>query len=217
MTTDRAYLPAAGHDWALPLYDAFTDVLGAGREREALMARAELRSGHRVLDLGCGTGTMVAELGRGQQGIDVVGIDPDPLALLRAHRKAALIGAVVTLDRGFADALPYPDASFDRVLSSFMFHHLEPEQRAPALREVARVLKPGGRLHLLDFTAPEPGDGWQLLSVLHRSERLRDNDAAAVLELCRRAGLVDARVEYRRANRLFTVASWCATAPAHTA
>lgn len=217
MTTERAYLPAAGHDWALPLYDAFTRALGAGREREALIERAEIRSGQRVLDLGCGTGTLVAELGRGQQGIDVVGVDPDAKALLIAHRKAAQLGAVVSLDRGFADALPYPDASFDRVLSSFVFHHLEPSDRAAALREVARVLKPGGRLHLLDFAAPDPADGWQLMRVFHRHDRLRDNTDAAVLEVFRRAGLVDAHAEYRHANRLFTVASWCATAPQRAA
>lgn len=211
MTTERAYLPAAGHDWALPLYDVLTRVLGAGREREALIERAEIRSGHRVLDLGCGTGTLVVELGRGQQGIDVVGVDPDPKALLLAHRKAAQLGAVVSLDRGFADALPYPDASFDRVLSSFAFHHIPGEQREASLREVARVLKPGGRLHLLDFVASDPHGPWQVFRMFHRA--LHDNTESEIVRLLTRGGLVDAHVEHRRSNRVFTVACWRATAP----
>jgi ubiquinone/menaquinone biosynthesis C-methylase UbiE len=57
----------------------------------------------------------------------------------------------VRFDRGFADALDYPDASFDRVFSSFMFHHLAREEKEATLRAVRRVLKPGGSLHLLDF------------------------------------------------------------------
>ncbi|HWB78033.1 MAG TPA: methyltransferase domain-containing protein [Nannocystaceae bacterium] len=215
MTTERAYLPAAGHDWALPLYDAFTRVLGAGREREALIERAEIRSGQRVLDLGCGTGTLVVELGRGQQGVDVVGVDPDAKALLLAHRKAARAGAVVSLDRGFADALPYPDASFDRVLSSFMFHHIPEAQRETSLREVARVLKPGGRVHLLDFAASDPQGPWQVFRMFHRA--LHGNTEPEMLRLLARAGLVDASVEYRRANRLFTAVSWRATAPRRVA
>ena len=67
-------------------------------------------------------------------------------------------GRLHQLDQGFADALPYPDASFDRVLSSFMFHHLSRDVKEKTLREARRVLKPGGRFHMVDF-APAGASG----------------------------------------------------------
>ena len=72
-------------------------------------------------------------------------------ALARARAKAERAGLEIAFEQGFGDALPFADASFDRALSSFMFHHLPAEQKPAVLRELLRVLRPGGRLHLLDF------------------------------------------------------------------
>jgi ubiquinone/menaquinone biosynthesis C-methylase UbiE len=73
----------------------------------------------------------------------------------------------VQLDRGYADRLPYADASVDRVLSAFMLHHLPPDQQQAALREARRVLVPGGRLHLIDFDGGRPTPP-RALRLLHR-------------------------------------------------
>jgi len=175
--TQRVYLPAAGKDWALPFYDPLVKLLGADSARLELLEQANLRPGDRVLDIGCGTGTLVALIKRRYPPVEVVGIDPDPKALARAAKKIKKAGAAVQLDRGFADELPYADESFDRVVSSFMFHHLEAGNREKTLREVRRVLRPGGSLHLLDFASME-GRGHHGFGAHLHSRRMKDNSFA---------------------------------------
>lgn len=139
----RTFLPAAGKDWLLPFYDPVVKLLGGDAARKILMDEADLRTGQRVLEVGCGTGTLVLMMKRAHIGIEVVGIDPDPKALARARIKTAQAGVTGQFDQGFADGLPYRDGSFDRVLSSFMFHHLPTAEKGKFLAQVNRVLKTG--------------------------------------------------------------------------
>jgi ubiquinone/menaquinone biosynthesis C-methylase UbiE len=185
--SQRTYLPAAGRDWTLPFYDPLVKLLGGDVARQTLLDQATLSSTHRVLDIGCGTGTMLMLMKRLYPLVDVVGLDPDPKALTRARKKAARAGASIRLDQGFADELPYPDASFDRVVSSFMFHHLRTQDRQKTLSEVRRVLKPGGSLHLLDFKGAEAQEGGWLTRWIHSSHRLKDNSAGRILTLMHNA------------------------------
>src|SRR5215510_9749929 len=120
--SQRTYLPAAGRNLFLPLYDLIAKLLGADGARQALFELASLRSGDRVLDIGCGTGTFAKVLKQRYPGVEVTGLDPDPKALARARHKAEQARVSVRFDQGFADSLEYPDASFDAVFSSFMFH-----------------------------------------------------------------------------------------------
>jgi ubiquinone/menaquinone biosynthesis C-methylase UbiE len=173
--SQRPFVPGMGLDWLLPLYDPLTRLLGLNRTRRDLLLRADLQPGHRVLDIGCGTGSLVVLAKQLFPDVDVVGIDPDDKALSRAVRKARRAGAHIELHRGFADALNYPDASFDRVLSSFMFHHLNRREKERTAREIRRVLKADGALHLLDFGP-------------HAHHRLADNDEGTILSLLRDAG-----------------------------
>ena len=188
-----SYLPAAGHHWALPLYDLIVKLLGGNPTRAELVRQGALRPSQRVLEIGCGTGSLLLEIKRSHPEVDAVGLDPDPKALERARRKANRVGLSIQLDRGLADALPYPDASFDRVFSSFMFHHLPAENREPSLREVRRVLKPGGSLHLLDFAGAGTNGHGSFTRLLHASHRLEDNTETRLLALIRQAGFADAR------------------------
>jgi ubiquinone/menaquinone biosynthesis C-methylase UbiE len=166
-TEARPYLPGMGRDWLLPLYDPFTRLIGAGAAHRQLADQAGLGSAQRVLEIGCGTGNLALLVKRTCPRLEVTGLDPDPRALARAGRKARRSGLALRLDRGFADQLPYPDASFDRVLSSLMFHHLDAGQRAASLREVRRVLRPGGSLHLMDMS----GDGHHLHGLTRLARR----------------------------------------------
>jgi len=215
--TRKTYLPAAGRDWMLPLYDPFMRLFGGDSTRTALIDQAGLRPGHRVLDIGCGTGTLVALIKRLHPQVDVVGLDPDPKALARARRKAERSGAPVRFDQGYSDDLPYPDASFDRVLSSFMFHHLEPGVKDATLREVRRVLKPGGSLHLLDFGGPSSGAHGVLAHLFHSSRRLKGNFDGGIVALMARGGLANAREVSHRATLFGPVAYSRAEAPAPAA
>lgn len=183
----RTYLPAAGRDWALALYDPIVSLLGIGPTRRRLIEQAAIQPGQRVLEIGCGTGSLSLLIKQLYPGADVTGLDPDPKALARARAKRG--ADTIHFDRGFSDALPYPDASFDRVFSSFMFHHLKPAEREPTLREVRRALKPGGSLHLVDFAGHEHESGGALTRLFHSHQQLRDNVADRVLGLMSQAGL----------------------------
>jgi ubiquinone/menaquinone biosynthesis C-methylase UbiE len=177
----QGYLPAAGRDRFLPLYDPLTRLLGFQAAIRPLIAQAQLAPGMHVLDLGCGTGTVAVRVATEHPGVKMTGLDPDPLALARASRKAARARVSIAFERGFGEQLPYADRTFDRVLSSMMFHHLRKEVRAAVLSEIHRVLRPGGRLELLDFAG---GAHTGLAQLLHGNHL----DAAAEDRLIRRMG-----------------------------
>jgi SAM-dependent methyltransferase len=153
---DREYLPAMGRATLLPLYDPFTRLLGVRDAHWRLVAQAGIEPGATVLEIGCGTGNLLLLAAHAVPGATLIGLDPDPAVLSLAGRKARRAGVTLRLDRGYADRLPYPDGSVDRVLSAFMLHHLPHDQQQAALREVHRVLTPGGRLHRLDHDGSPP-------------------------------------------------------------
>ena len=200
----RSYVPAAGHHWSLPLYDPIVKLLGGDSARRVLIDQAALQPGFRVLEVGCGTGSLLLAIKRTEPRVDVTGLDPDPEALARARRKAEAASIAIGLDRGFSDGLPYPDASFDRVFSCFMLHHLTgAEEKLQTLREIRRVLRPGGRLHLLDFAQRASGAGG-LAGRLHSHGQMRDNVESRLLTFMNDAGL-SGPVATRRAKMFFVL------------
>src|SRR5260370_41791304 len=104
LQSQRTYLPAAGRDSLLPLYDLMTKLMGADRARRRLLDLAQIRSGHRVLDVGCGTGTLTIQLKRLNPETDVVGLNPYPKALARAKRKAVRTADSIQFDDGVGAA-----------------------------------------------------------------------------------------------------------------
>ena len=189
----KSFLPAAGHDLFLPLYDPLVSLMGGDRARKELIEQANIGPDQRVLDIGCGTGTLVVLLKRKYPTAQIVGLDPDPKALRRAKSKVKRASVSVQLDQGFADELPYEKGVFDRVLSSFMFHHLEEQDREKMLREVLRVLKPAGSFHLLDFAGDEDGSQGRWGRLVNSHARLKDNSQQRILQLMRRAGFANAQ------------------------
>ena len=187
---ERPFLPGMSRHWLLPLYDPLTQLLGVRRVHRRLLDQAGVRPAQRVLEIGCGTGNLLLTAKRIQPAAIVVGMDPDLTALARAQRKARRRGLAVQLDRGYADELPYGDDSVDVVLSSFMLHHVPTDRREPAMREVRRVLRPGGALHLLDIGgATGPPDGW-IARRAHRHGPAQEN-GGGIPDLLRRAGFLD--------------------------
>jgi len=191
---NHSYLPAAGLDILLPFYDPLVKLLGADRARRKLFEQASVEPDHRVLDIGCGTGTFAVAIKAWMPDVEVVGLDPDPKALARSRRKAERAGVSLRFDQGFANALPYSDTSFDRVFSSLMFHHLAHDAKLATLREVRRVLKPRGSLHLLDFEHEGAHSHNPLARWLHASERMQDNSCEQILTWMKEAGLIEPRV-----------------------
>ena len=154
-TESRGYLPALRFPALTRVYDPVVRATTReGRFKEMLVEQAAAEPGQRVLDLGCGTGTLAIQVKQRQPGAEVIGLDADPAMLERGRSKASEAGADVQLDEGYSTELPYEDASFDRVLSTLFFHHLDPEPKRQTAREIARVLRKGGELHVADWGAP---------------------------------------------------------------
>jgi ubiquinone/menaquinone biosynthesis C-methylase UbiE len=209
----RPFLPAAGHDWLLPFYDPLSKLLGVDAVRHALLDQAGLRPGDRVLDLGCGTGSLAVLIKRLHPSAEVVAIDPDPNALARARRKAARAGVQIRFDQGYADALGYPDGVFDRIFSSMMLHHLGDDERERSLRESRRVLRPGGRLELLDLLDPTTHGNSRAGWLFHANHRLKGNVEPIILALLAEAGFVEAKKLGERGMALGRAGFFQATAP----
>jgi ubiquinone/menaquinone biosynthesis C-methylase UbiE len=141
-------------DALIPVYDRlFTVVMGNANEvfRERVLDRTAPRNGERLLDAGCGTGMTVLRIAERFPECAVHGVDISPNMIAVARRHAAQKGLMAEFRVGSITALPYPDAAFDVVITNIMFHHLDLAEKRRAVREVARVLKDGGRYVSAEF------------------------------------------------------------------
>ncbi|MGF6885348.1 ubiquinone/menaquinone biosynthesis C-methylase UbiE [Nocardia sp. GAS34] len=207
------YLPAAGSDLMLPAFDLISRLFGTPALHDRLIEQAELEPGHRVLEIGCGTGNLVLKAKRAQPDAEVTGSDPDPKALARAERKAHGLSGI-RFERGYAQELPYPDQEFDRVLSALMLHHIPTEIKAAAIAEAFRVLRPGGRLHLLDFGGDStPADGF-LARQIQRSHAVAGNLGDSIPQLLKSAGFDYTLISSTPHRHMGRVVCYRATRPA---
>jgi ubiquinone/menaquinone biosynthesis C-methylase UbiE len=188
--TNEEYIPALSYRFLTPFYDFIQKyIVRDVRYKTRLIEQADIQPGQHVLDLGCGTGTLAIMMKQTQQSADVVGLDADPDMLKVAKYKSSQLHAPVKFDVGFTNKLPYPDASFDRILSSIMIHHLKTPDKETTAREVFRVLKPGGQLHIIDFGKPYTWYGKLLGPFLHGFEEANDNIDGRLPEIFGAPGL----------------------------
>ena len=169
--------------WAW-LYDAVVRVISFGRDRALRGWTADLaaiRPGETVLDVGCGTGdlTLEAQARAGAAG-RVYGLDAAPEMIAVARRKAAQRKQAVDFRVGLIEATGLPAGSCDVVLSSLMMHHLPDDLKRRGLAECRRVLKPGGRLVVVDFMASAEGGHGAGAGWLHPAPRSGAHDLAAM-------------------------------------
>lgn len=212
------YLPALRFQRLTPLFDRVVQTTMREKTfKRSLVEQADLQPNQRVLDLGCGTGTLAILVKEREPRCDVSGVDADPEILEIARRKASDAGVDVDFESGLSTELPYDAGSFDRVLSTLFFHHLMPEDKRKTLAEIRRVLRPGGQLHVADFTVPvDPLQrllSWQV-RVFDGVERTRENFTGRLPALVAETGL-DRVTEHRRLRTgMGTLALFSASGPA---
>jgi len=146
--------------WA-PYYDLVMKVLTLGRERRLRQLEVDLssaRAGDKVLEVGCGTGTLTLAVAKrvGADGM-VHGVDIAPEMVQVASRKNVRAGSPATFQVGRIDRLPFPDAMFDVVICSFMIFHMPDEVRRRGLREIFRVLRADGTFLVADMAQADLG------------------------------------------------------------
>jgi ubiquinone/menaquinone biosynthesis C-methylase UbiE len=212
--TAGTYLPALRFRSLTRFYDPF--IRRTTREdsfKPRLLEQAAIGDGDRVLDLGCGTGTLAVMAKQASPGAEVTGLDADPEVLEQATEKAKRAEVAIAFRQGMSNELPYEDASFDRVLSSLFFHHLSGADKRTTLAEVTRVLKPRGELHVADFgraSDPVMLGIFTVLRLFDGLENTRDNAAGRLPQLFEEAGLVDATEHDRFRTAFGTLALYSA-------
>jgi len=174
MNNSSKYIPALHFKWLTPLYDPLLKwVMQEETFKRKLIDQAGIQPSMKVLDLGCGTGTLTLMLKRAMPNAIVTGLDADPQVLDLAREKSR--GIEIQWDQGLASSLPYPDSSFDRIVTSLVIHHLTQDDKRRAFKEMYRVLKPHGELHVLDFGAPHSSLARFMTSYMRRLEEVTDN------------------------------------------
>jgi ubiquinone/menaquinone biosynthesis C-methylase UbiE len=185
--------------------------------KRKLLAQARLDGDLDTLDLGSGTGTLAIWAKQEHPALRVRGLDGDPAIIEQARRKAAKACVDVGFDEGLSYALPYEDASFDRVLSSLFFHHLVLRDKRRTIEEIARVLRAGGELHVADWGEPRSlpqKAGALAIRRFDGDEPTRDNLAGRLPELFELGGLEDVQERDRIAAPLGVVSLYSARRPA---
>lgn len=159
------YIPALKFHWMTKLYDP---LIGLGMQEKKLkghlLRQAKLFPHQRILDVGCGTGTLTRMLKEAQPEATIIGLDADPEILEVAEEKAHRDRLDIRFQQGWAQDLPFEEAQLDSVFSTLLFHHLPLKEKQQTLSEIYRVLAPGGFISILDFD--RPNNGWMRLAFL---------------------------------------------------
>lgn len=154
MPSDLTYTPAAGHHWLTPIYDFGVAALTRERRwRNALVAQVRPRAGDVIVDVGCGTGSLLVLLGNAAPSARLTGIDPDPAVVARARKKVTAAGVTAELHIGFARqaAELLAGRPSTKIVSSLVFHQVPMEEKVAALAAMYAALGASGEVHIADY------------------------------------------------------------------
>ena len=206
----KKFTPPLAYDVLTPLYDGVINLLAYGKAfKRMTLELSEIADGEKVLDVGCGSGTLLIEAKTRYPNSDFVGIDPDKKILRFAERKLEQAGVRARLVQGFAQELPFPAASFDLVISTLIFHHLSSPVKIEATREIYRILKEKGRFLLADFGKPNStlnGLFLHLGSIFDGRANMKDNIEGKLPLLLQETGFKVKELEARYRSVQFWLA-----------
>ncbi|MEK6742943.1 MAG: class I SAM-dependent methyltransferase [Nitrospirota bacterium] len=140
-----------------------------------LVEQGRVEKGQRVLDLGCGTAALAVLIKKTHPGADVIGIDGDRNILDVAKAKTRKQDVSIPLFDSRVFDLPCSDSYFDRVFASMLFYHLAMKEKILAAKEIYRILKPGGELHVADFGMPRNALMACIARITRHFEEVDDN------------------------------------------
>src|ERR1043166_9709684 len=210
------FVSALSHYLLTPLYDSVIRwTMPELRIKREMVRQLRIRTGHRVLDLGCGTATLTLLAKKTHPNASVVGLDGDAKILAIASKKAKEAGLEISLDEGMAFHLPFADASYDRVMSSLVFHHMTRVNKTKTLLEAYRVLRAGGELHIADYGKPQN----LLMAIASLPGRLLDGKTSAdnvkglLPEFIRQAGFLEVYESARFSSAFGTVSLYSGRKP----
>jgi len=195
------YVPAAGRVGSTRMYDRSMAVTMREAQWRPPLRDRLLRGvpdGGHVVDVGAGTGTLAIAIAQARPDVTVTAIDGDPEILALAQAKPG--AERVRWRGGLADDLPLDGAWADAVVTSLVLHHLERAAKLRALAEIARVLRPAGRLHIADWGRPATPllrAAFFVLQVLDGFDGTRDHAAGRIPDLVRAAGFQAVHVHRR--------------------
>lgn len=211
-----AYVPALGYRWLTRLYDPLVRLLKEDKFKRLLVEQAAVKPGDRVLDLGCGTATLTIMLKRASPAATIVGLDGGVDVLAIARRKVAAAQLDIELHHGMAFAPPFEPASFDRVVSSLVFHHLTTADKQRTLAKVRELLRPGGELHIADWGQAQnlPMRAAFLgVQLLDGFDTTTDSVRGRLIPLMQEAGFNSVSETHREMTILGTLSLYRATTP----
>ena len=176
-------------------YDFHTKLMGLGVNQpnsKMIIRMAKIKPGDKVLDVGCGSGnlTLTAKRYAGSSG-SVHGIDASPEMIDVARKKAKQSGVNVIFDVGLIEKLPFPEATFDVVISRLVIHHLPDDLKRQGFAEIFRVLKPSGTLFLADFQSPRNPILARMTSLLVGHQMMVQSNVSSLPPMLRQAGFAD--------------------------
>ena len=154
MPTDQAYTPAAGYHWLTPLYDVGVAVLTREhRWRSALVEQLRPANDDVILDVGCGTGSLLMRIGRATPSARLIGVDPDSTVLARARKRFAKERLLVELNCGFARRVAelMGGRRATKIVSSLVFHQIPMAEKEAAFAAMYDALDGNGELHIADY------------------------------------------------------------------
>lgn len=170
----ESYIPALSFHSLTPVYDLLLQwVMQEQRFKRLLVEQVNIGYAYQVLDVGCGTGTLTRMLKRMYPDAMITGVDIDPTIHAIAQRKA--VELAIRWVRAAATELPFPNDSYDRVVTSLVLHHLSTRSKQKALAEIYRVLRPGGQVQVVDFGPPHSPYARFVAPLIRNLEEVADN------------------------------------------